>query len=215
MNKVLKYLIDNSNLKYVDYISTGRERGAALELIDDFIVELIDDRDSGSNNEGLYIYINNVKHAKILLELFYDEDGKYDKNSIAHSYSPRKLRKDTYIGNLAMGLSSVEDEQNFKLSNGGVIYSALELCSIIDKIITAKDIINLFNDEKFNNFLGKLEGFWVFLFISCYSGLKPEAIYRYLSSEDGLLQSKAWRLKKKLDIEIINLYYEQYKEVMC
>ncbi|MFK8013446.1 MAG: hypothetical protein AB8B80_15515 [Marinicellaceae bacterium] len=210
MIETYKYLVNKTNFKTLQKPFDGIENGVQINLTDDFKITLVPDEESWNSCQDVHIYLTSLRFSKIMFHLFNDKKNNYDVDCLAHSYLPRKLRKDN-SGCLAQGMAGLESENGTTfLFNGGIKYDIKEFVNLCNDMNNKNKIFEKLYYSKFNEFIVVIESVWVYIYLCLEIGMSLFEILNSFKNSD--IQSKAiqCKLKKEIDYNILEVFENAY-----
>lgn len=160
------------------------------------------------NSDSFFLYLYNKNFFYPISKIF------NDYGHIANEYSPRMLRKDTE-GGIGMVLAAYHSK---KTVGESILESTIDCYATFDELVTQlnsieseQDIFDSLYFGMLGDLLVPIEGIWVYLFLTNELGWSSQETLNYANSPKFEQKLRFCKLKKPLDIGIIELYSDVYK----
>jgi len=212
MIDVYNYLIEHSEFQSIQDKFCELNNGIQMKLTGDYRLILVPENESWDKDDYIYTYIVSAKFSKVMFQLF-NNKNIYDINSIAHTYLPRKLRKDN-AGCIGEGLANFEPNNNIGIfSNGGVDIPVEEFLEMAESMISKEKIFDVLFNSKFNDFFVVVECVWVYIYLCFEIGMSLFEILKSLEDPKVRIKAVQCKLKKEIDYKMLEVFKVAYDGV--
>ncbi len=177
------------------------------ELYTGFVANFRPHEGTWDDLDELTFFITCGEFLSVMDRLFSDE------KSIAWDYLPRKQREDE-LGVIGMSMALVESTSTPApiLNFGTADIDLQELLSILKNVEEPKKMFAELYGGRLGKCLHLVEGLWVYLYFCCKVGLTIPEILSNLEQDSMNKSLKKWRLKKKIDPELVENFSNVFDE---
>lgn len=174
-------------------------------LFKDYIVQ-IKPEDKWSNSDELFIYLFSSRFARIMHYLF-----THHKN-LCGEYMPRKLVKDNQDGCLSMVMMHYKNafDKTLTFNSAGEALDLHSFSQMLDAASSPHELHLSFCNGLLGKFTAVIESVWVYLYLAKERGLSNTEIMKEFNEDCSNFYKK---IKKPLDLELLDLYSHVYQEV--
>jgi hypothetical protein len=187
-----------------------QEKLLRRKLFDDFVVVVATESGRwGKDETDAHLLLRSPRFSQLL-------DAAFDSARFPFAeYEARKAEGDP-SGELAGTLAGIELHKGKpSLFSAAIHLSTEKLGSLLDAMDSSESLCRTLYGSELASFLWLTEGSWVYLYLAAAQELTPGETLARIKSDAGVLkESRRWHLKKAIDLQVIEAFFQVYAETV-